>query len=503
MTDKQIVVSDDWTKNWQAKIAVKITAIFLWMVIAVTFFGLVYLNHDLESDITQDIGRDIQAVSFQVHQLLMNTPDIQGGAIPPSFIPSLKVILQGTHLTALTLTMGEQTISVGIPEAGSDSELISIDYPNLAGSGDATIMAHYPRVEELSRVQRDGMLVMTAISILAIGIILSRIIQNVLAKPFDVLINATQQVSRGNLGVRLDVSRDDEFGKLSRFFNEMLDTIKHQQDVLTRKNEELKIENTERKRAEQELKVHRDELELQVVERTRDLQDARDQALEASKTKSAFIANISHEIRTPLTPIIGFSEAMLEEQQSHEAQRHSLKTIIRNSRHLLSLINDILDLSKIEANRIEIDRVLVNPFEVLQDVDILIGSQAREKGLEYETCYEYPLPEQIHTDPLRLKQILMNLAINAVKFTDKGFVRISVAFNASSNQMTFSVVDTGIGVSKEKRERLFKAFSQADSSTTREYGGTGLGLYISQRLARMLGGILKWKASWAWGVDLY
>jgi signal transduction histidine kinase/FixJ family two-component response regulator len=492
MAGKEIVVSNDWTKNWQAKIAVKTTAIFLWMVISVTFLGIILLNHNLVENIERDIGRDVEATAIHVQRMLLEAPVPDDADGLRSWRERLLTSLDDTYLQGLTLDIGERSIDIGVIPV--DGQWQSLDLPVFLpawSDGQAQslrITAHYPDLHTMVRTQRDGVLVIIALAILAIGIILSWTIQNVLAKPFEVLVDATQQVSRGNLDLRLDVDREDEFGKLSRFFNEMMDTIKDQQDKLSRTNEELLVEIAERKRAEHELKSHRDHLEREVVERTRDLQAARDQALEASKAKSAFIANISHEIRTPLTPIIGFAEALLDEGDISRQQRASLRTIIRNSRHLLTLINDILDLSKIEANRLAVEKLAVNPFDLLQDLESLVGMQAREKGLDFDIQYEYPMPGLITSDPLRLKQILMNLATNAVKFTERGFVRVTASYDASARQLLIEVADSGIGISEDKRKQLFQAFSQADSSTTREYGGTGLGLYISQRLARMLGG---------------
>lgn len=492
MAGKEIVVSNDWTKNWQAKIAVKTTAIFLWMVISVSFLGIVWLNHNLAGEIERDIQRDVEAAAFHVQRMLLEAPLPGDEAGLQSFRDRLRSTLANSHLHGLTLDIDDRSIEIGdIPATGRHQRLEAARLLPPWGADRALslrITAHYPENQDIVRKQRDGVLVIIALTILAVGIILSWTIQNVLAKPFEVLVDATQQVSRGNLGLRLDVNREDEFGKLSRFFNEMMDTIKSQQDALSRTNEELMVEIAERKRAEHELKSHRDHLEREVAERTRDLQAARDQALEASKAKSAFIANISHEIRTPLTPIIGFAEALLDEGDINREQRRSLRTIIRNSHHLLTLINDILDLSKIEANRLTVERLAVNPFDLLQDLESLVGMQAREKGLDFEVQYQFPIPGLITTDPLRLKQILMNLATNAVKFTERGYVRIRTSFDPARAQLLIQVADSGIGISEDKREQLFQAFSQADSSTTREYGGTGLGLYISQRLARMLGG---------------
>lgn len=208
----------------------------------------------------------------------------------------------------------------------------------------------------------------------------------------------------------------------------------------------------------------------------------------ASQSKSDFIANVSHEIRTPLTPIIGFAESMLQDDLDRDTCKSLLSAIVRNGRHLFNIINEILDLSKIEADKLEIEKVEVDTSQLFHDVESVIGTLAREKGLEFRAIFTNPVPRRISSDPTRIRQILMNLLTNAVKFTEKGAVGLYLEFDAEQKLLHFTVSDTGIGVSEDDLERLFKAFSQADASTTRRFGGTGLGLHISQRLANLLGG---------------
>lgn len=212
-------------------------------------------------------------------------------------------------------------------------------------------------------------------------------------------------------------------------------------------------------------------------------------AAEAANTaKSSFLANMSHEIRTPLTAIIGFSESLLDTNQSMPERVESINTIIRSGKHLMQIINDILDLSKVEANKLEIESIEVSPFELLDDVCSLVALMAEDKGLFLNVEYVFPLPETIITDPVRLKQIVINICSNAVKFTHSGGVNVKVLYNSSDAKLLFEIVDTGIGLTKEQVDKLFSAFTQADSSTTRKYGGTGLGLHLSQELAIKLGG---------------
>ena len=213
----------------------------------------------------------------------------------------------------------------------------------------------------------------------------------------------------------------------------------------------------------------------------------------ATRAKSEFLANMSHEIRTPMTAILGFSEVLLGEpgiERAPPERIEALRTIRRNGEYLLDLINDILDLSKIEAGRFEVERIDCSIVQLLSDVLSLMRVRADAKRLPVSIEYQGDIPELIRTDPLRLRQILINLVGNAIKFTETGRVRLVVQLLRSTRQpqLCVDVIDTGIGLTREQQSRLFQPFCQADSSTTRKFGGTGLGLMISKRLAEMLGG---------------
>ncbi len=214
----------------------------------------------------------------------------------------------------------------------------------------------------------------------------------------------------------------------------------------------------------------------------------------ANRAKSDFLANMSHEIRTPLNAILGFTELLRRgADDGDETERQDyLATIHDSAKHLLDLINDILDLSKIEAGRMEIERIQCSPQEIVSSVISVVRARAKEKGLN--VWFEWPdgIPATICTDPVRTKQLLLNLVGNAVKFTESGSVRIVSRISRARKRpmMVFEVIDTGMGISPEKLETIFDAFVQADNSVTREFGGTGLGLAISRRIAASLGGEL-------------
>lgn len=225
------------------------------------------------------------------------------------------------------------------------------------------------------------------------------------------------------------------------------------------------------------------------------LRKAKDIADMANNAKSTFLANMSHEIRTPMTAILGYAD-LLAEEASHgkltgEQRSDYVLTIKRNGEHLLSIINDILDLSKIESGKMSVEQIDVRPAQILDSVLSLMHVNARAKGLELSVVYDSPVPESILSDPLRLRQVLVNLIGNAIKFTEVGAVTVHVSFdaqNSSDSALRFRIEDTGVGMTVEQVSRLFSAFEQADASTTRKFGGTGLGLRISKRLAEVLGG---------------
>ncbi len=217
------------------------------------------------------------------------------------------------------------------------------------------------------------------------------------------------------------------------------------------------------------------------------LEYARAMAETANQSKSEFLANMSHEIRTPMTAILGYTDLIAEKLEDTEALDY-VRTIRRNGDFLLDIINDILDLSKIEAGKFEVSQQLFSPQRLVEDVRSIMEVRAASSQIELNVVYDGLIPEKIESDPKRLRQILINLVGNAIKFTPMGTVNVVVSYAEGSRLMRFDVVDTGIGISDKQKKRLFQAFSQGDGNVNREFGGTGLGLAISKRLTEMLGG---------------
>ncbi len=290
-------------------------------------------------------------------------------------------------------------------------------------------------------------------------------------KPFD----HEEMLSKVRVHLRLAVAQ-----------RQLKETLGVRTDELMKANQELYNEVQQRRQAEEEL------TQQAVV-----LQEANAAAVAATRAKSEFLANMSHEIRTPMTAILGFAELLLDEVESNSVlpdRIEAIRTIQRNGNHLLELIKDILDLSKIEAGKLTIEQIRCSPREILTEVAGLMQIRADAKGLPLEIECAGSIPVSIRSDPRRLRQILINLLGNAIKFTETGKVRVvasSVREFSGPSMLRFDIIDTGIGISATTISELFQPFNQGDSSATRRFGGTGLGLTISKRLAETLGGNIR------------
>ncbi len=326
-------------------------------------------------------------------------------------------------------------------------------------------------------------LIAALISIVLASFLAARL-QRLLSEPISELAKTISLMTeKEQYDQRVHKFDNDEIGQLYDCFNELLMHIQERDQRLQQHRENLEASVAERTR---ELNLTNRELKENISE----LNEAKEAALEAAKAKSAFLANMSHEIRTPMNGVLGMLE-LLKDTMLDRVQRDFLETAYSSADSLLQVINDILDFSKIEAGKMEIEHVDMNPAEIAEDVCALLAVKAREKRLEVNCFTDVNLPSVVKGDSVRLRQVITNLVGNAVKFTEKGEVVVRLNLIDTKDdyvRIEFLVEDTGIGIAEDVLPNLFSAFTQADSGTTRKFGGTGLGLTISRQLVDLMGG---------------
>ena len=453
---------DDLPKNWHStSIAVKITAVVVWGVMPIAFDLTIPLLSSIEEEIGKDNLWSLEKVHRFINEQLDSNPDLNSERLRDKLIDLknnsgfsyLRLDYQASGLEQNQILIGKK-----LPEAS----IYRHDYNKMLHEHlyQFELLLHFPSLErgiELERMKYGSLIVIFTI---ILGLYLVYVIRNTLHSPFQKVIDATQSVINGNLETRLDINSDDEFGHLSGFFNHMIKKLSDQQQSLTEANKYLES-----------------------------LVQNKEMALAESRSKSLFLANMSHEIRTPMTAILGYAESLYRFGiQDKGEQQEALETIYRNSKHLINIINDILDLSKIEADKLQVETIPFSPIKLLNEVEQLMSLQAKEKGIQLNFVYDYPLPDEIKNDPTRFKQVLFNLIANAIRFTDQGAVTVALSCSFVEQLMHISVADNGIGLSEEQIKHLFQPYVQAKASTARQFGGTGLGLMIARRLVTLMGG---------------
>ena len=288
--------------------------------------------------------------------------------------------------------------------------------------------------------------------------------------------------------------------KTKKINQELENRVLERTALLNSSNEELKLEIIERKRVEEELRTISNELEIRVENRTfelvntnRELEKAKKKADASALAKSEFLANMSHEIRNPMNAIVGMADLAMNDRVHMDQRKKYLEIIKKSSQSLLVIINDILDLSKVEAGKLELDIRSFNVRDYVESVGDIFITEFNRKGLEYIIDIADDIPHIAKGDPVRLQQVLLNLIGNAIKFTENGEICIKLTKGSVSKnniELLFEVTDTGIGIDLNEKRNLFEAFSQGDGSITRKYGGTGLGLTICKRIVNLMNGTI-------------
>jgi signal transduction histidine kinase/DNA-binding response OmpR family regulator len=371
-------------------------------------------------------------------------------------------LITGEHTHTVEFLRGVKSTAIEKALTGESGNALYTNYKNSPVIGsflwldkiDAALIVEIPQDEAFAsaKILAISIFVFGFISIIILGLIIY-VIATKIAKPINVLSAVALDVTKGNLGARVDSYGDDEIGTLSKTFNHMTATLQHTLEELSKEKE----------------KAERTTLE-----------------------KTKFLATMSHEIRTPMNGVIGMAQLLTDTSLTHE-QKDYVDTITRSGDGLLCIINDILDFSKLDVDMVEIENIPFDLERTCQESMELVVGNVKGKKLEFIFDYAPDCPRHFLGDPSRARQILINILGNAVKFTEQGFVRCGVSSELSDSgeeQLRLEIQDTGIGLRPNAIEGLFDEFTQADSATTRQYGGTGLGLAITKKLVDLMGGTI-------------
>ena len=464
----RIPFSDDWKRHWQQSIAVRISGIVLWVLVPVVLAVSFLLLYNLEEDIRKEHQFNIDVL---MHRTIMSMTAAQGDQLAAvrDSVEKLRrdmgfkaveirfngrVFLTGSYQDSdLHITRTSSLQSHGGGVHGEHAQAGHVEHAAAAPEDMIVLTAYHEPVSAIARNKQKNIVIPILGGLLIFGVFLVLAIRTIVHKPLQLLVDATRAISAGDEGARLNENRPDEFGYLAKFFNDMIDELTDKKHML----------------------------EHALADATR-----------ANQAKSIFLANTSHELRTPLNAIIGYSEMLAEEASCCDKKTLCFEDVckIRESgKHLLGLINNILDLSKIEAGKTElfVEEVSLShlTYEVGATLKPLLDS-AHDK-LIVECAENLGV---MRTDQTKLRQILYNLLSNAIKFTENGEIRLTVWMEQrnAKDMMCFRVSDNGIGIPANKMHFLFQAFSQVDLSATRKYGGSGLGLVICKHFCTMLGG---------------
>lgn len=449
MTDRR--ARDSLVKNWQQSIAVRICAVTLWAILPVSLLITFVANHNLEEKIRQEYVDKADLLAYRIsnithQQMLQSSSDhltLVDKIINELGISSLSILHKDhEHVygdSAQDIQSVERSVDVYVSGNTTDRDKIKL------------VFSH-PSINSLVNERRKQIIFPVIISLLAFGVFLIWVIRTIVHKPFQDLVDATVAISKGDHNIRLDSTRHDEFGFISRFFNDMLDKLMAQQE----------------------------QLENVVTE-----------AKSANKAKSVFLAHMSHELRTPLNAIIGYSEMLVDIAKDNNDLENiqDLLRIRTAGRYLLDLINNILDITRIEAGKMEVYIEYINVPKMVDEIITTLHPLAAKNSNTLIVDFPKDIGA-INSDYTKLRQSLVNLLSNACKFTENGTVTLQVQQTRFRNKdkVIFKVVDNGMGIPPDRLGKLFTSFSRGDAAKINDIPGTGLGLVISRFFINILGG---------------
>ena len=481
---KQPEISDDWTKNWQASIAVKITAVVMWVIIPFGFILALLFINNLQGKLQTSVVDDADMLVNSARTLLSDNNSYNSTRTRKQLLDTLKKSVY----CKISLSK-EQALPIVMYANGCTRKTETVDkkyyFSTLFNDQfqELTLVLSHQPVESIITKQRSNVIVIMIIIVIVLGLVLTWVIRLLVLKPLLNMVDVTRKISEGKHELRLAINQHDEFGFLAKFFDKMLDQVFEQQKNLKHANLELMKEVAERNRIALELRASRDQLEQLVAERTADLAVARDEALEANKAKSFFLANMSHEIRTPLNALLGYAQLLHRDSDVTEKQLKSLRIIEESGNHLLELLNDILDISNIETGKMKLNSINFNLNELLQSLSQVFSERCSDKGLLWHEKFELGKNIQVHSDPQKLRQILINLIGNAIKFTEQGDITLTVRLSGNDTYL-FKVQDTGSGIADDQIKSISKMFHLKEVDDDKK--GAGLGLAITEKLLYLL-----------------